>query len=43
MSILRNYSGFILDLDGVIYLGNQLVPHSKKYVERIEYKFEIKI
>ncbi len=35
MSILRNYSGFILDLDGVIYLGNQLVPHSKKYVERI--------
>ena len=35
MSILKNYDGFILDLDGVIYLGNKLIPHSKKYVQRI--------
>ncbi len=35
MSILNNYDGFILDLDGVIYLGNKLIPHSRKYVERI--------
>ena len=35
MNILNNYNGFILDLDGVIYLDNQLIPHSKKYVEKI--------
>ncbi len=33
MEELRNKKGFICDMDGVIYHGNQLVPGAKEFVE----------
>ena len=36
MEILRGKKGFICDMDGVIYRGNQLLPGVKEFVEWME-------
>ena len=33
---LRNKKGFICDMDGVIYHGNQLIPHVKEFIDWLE-------
>jgi NagD protein len=33
---LRSKNGFICDMDGVIYHGNQLLPGAKRYVEWLQ-------
>ena len=33
LNILRSKKGFICDMDGVIYRGNQLLPGVKEFVE----------
>src|SRR5262249_11976420 len=33
---MREYRAFLLDLDGVIYRGNQLLPGAREFVEWID-------
>ena len=33
---LRNKKNFICDMDGVIYHGNNLIPHVKEFIEWLE-------
>jgi NagD protein len=33
---LRNKKAFICDMDGVIYHGNQLIPHVKEFLDWLE-------
>ena len=35
MENLRNKKGFICDMDGVIYHGNQILPGVKEFVESL--------
>jgi NagD protein len=36
LSILRNKKNFICDMDGVIYHGNELIPHVKEFIDWLE-------
>lgn len=36
MESLRSKKGFICDMDGVIYHGNQLLPGVKEFVEWLQ-------
>ena len=38
MESLRSKKGFICDMDGVIYHGNQLLPGVKEFVEWLQKK-----
>ena len=37
MEQLRAKKGFIIDMDGVIYHGNRLLPGAKEFVEWLEF------
>ena len=32
----KNYKGFLIDLDGTIYLGSQIIPAGKRFVEKLQ-------
>lgn len=32
----KNYQGFLIDLDGTIYLGSQIIPAGKRFVEKLQ-------
>lgn len=32
----KNYEGFLIDLDGTIYLGSQIIPAGKRFVEKLQ-------
>ncbi|KMT25317.1 putative NagD-like phosphatase [Melissococcus plutonius] len=34
----KNYQGYLIDLDGTIYLGKQPIPAGKRFVERLQEK-----
>ena len=36
LELIRSKKGFICDMDGVIYHGNQLLPNAKKFVEWLQ-------
>ena len=36
LSLLRNKENFICDMDGVIYHGNELIPHVKEFISWLE-------
>ncbi len=36
LSILRSKKNFICDMDGVIYHGNELIPHVKEFIDWLE-------
>ena len=36
LSVLRNKENFICDMDGVIYHGNELIPHVKEFISWLE-------
>ena len=36
LSVLRNKENFICDMDGVIYHGNELIPHVKEFIQWLE-------
>lgn len=36
LSALRDKKGFICDMDGVIYHGNELIPHVKEFISWLE-------
>ncbi len=36
ISVIREKSNFICDMDGVIYHGNRLIPHVKEFIEWLE-------
>jgi len=33
INLFNKFKGFIIDLDGVIYLDKKIIPHSKKFIE----------
>ena len=33
INLFEKFKGFIIDLDGVIYLDKKIIPHSKKFIE----------
>ena len=33
--VLEKYKGFIIDLDGVVYLDKKPLPHSKKFMSKL--------
>lgn len=32
----KKYQGYLIDLDGTIYLGNELIPSGKRFIERLQ-------
>ena len=32
--VLEKYKGFIIDLDGVVYLDKKPLPYSKKFINK---------
>ena len=34
--MLENIKAFVLDMDGTIYLGNELFPFTKDFLSRVE-------
>lgn len=32
----KKYQGYLIDLDGTIYLGNQVIPSGKRFIERLQ-------
>ena len=35
---MKNYKGYLIDLDGTIYKGTQVIPSGKRFVERLQEK-----
>ena len=33
--VLEKYIGFIIDLDGVVYLDKKPIPYSKKFINKL--------
>ena len=33
INLFEKFKGFIIDLDGVIYLDKKIIPHSKKFIK----------
>ena len=33
--VLEKYKGFIIDLDGVVYLDKKPLPYSKKFINKL--------
>lgn len=34
--MINNYQGFLIDLDGTIYLGSQIIPAGKRFIEKLQ-------
>ena len=34
----KDYQGYLIDLDGTIYLGKEPIPAGKRFVERLQEK-----
>lgn len=32
----KNYQGYLIDLDGTIYLGKEIIPTGKRFIERLQ-------
>lgn len=32
----KEYQGYLIDLDGTIYLGNEVIPSGKRFIERLQ-------
>ena len=41
--VLEKYKGFIIDLDGVVYLDKKPLPYSKKFINKLPSKISFSI
>jgi NagD protein len=32
---MKNQLGFLLDMDGVVYRGNQMIPGADRFIEKL--------
>ncbi len=43
MEKLENIKCYLLDMDGTIYLGNELIDGAKEFLEKLKKKYKIYI